>query len=103
MKTLDHNVALELRFDSDIGENKTIRDYLHAILIGVWTEGEGFSGKRPFGNSGWEYDLYEPLIKAGFVKGKIDPQGCVDSVDKAQANEIVSDLIHFAIYGKPTP
>jgi hypothetical protein len=45
--------ALELRFDSDAGDNITIRDYLRILLETLWEEGEGFSGKRPFGNSGW--------------------------------------------------
>ncbi len=32
-------------------------------------EGEGFSGKRPFGNSCWESDLYWPLAKADVIEG----------------------------------
>jgi hypothetical protein len=46
----------------------TVRDYLKGLLQNLWIEGEGFSGKRPFGNSGWEYDLYQPLIAVGFPK-----------------------------------
>lgn len=41
-----------------MGENDagalTVRDYLKALLRRLWLEQEGFSGKRPFGNSGWE-------------------------------------------------
>lgn len=50
----------------DDAEFDTIRDYLKGLLTNLWTEGEGFSGKRPFGNSGWRHDLYRPLIAAGF-------------------------------------
>lgn len=64
--------ALELRFDSDAGEQTTVRDYLRELLLTLWSEGEGFSGKRPFGNSGWEWDLYAPLIRANFVAGVLN-------------------------------
>ncbi|MDF2695260.1 MAG: hypothetical protein K0S65_3643 [Labilithrix sp.] len=58
----------------------TVGEYLAELLITLLTEEEGFSGKRPFGNSGWIADLeeavgldpeqlhapteYEPLFKA---------------------------------------
>ncbi len=43
----------------------TVRDYLKALLLRVWTEEEGFSGKRPFGNSGWKNEVYDALIRGG--------------------------------------
>jgi hypothetical protein len=49
--------ALELRINSDIGE-VTIREYLRTLLSELWREEESFNGKRPFGNSGWQYDVY---------------------------------------------
>lgn len=45
----------------------TIRDYLTALLTRVWTENEEFSGKYPFGNSDWQYDLYGALADAGLI------------------------------------
>jgi hypothetical protein len=59
---------LDLPMKQNDAEAKTIRDYLKAIVYEVWDRGEGFSGKRPFGNSGWERDLYEPLVTAGLVR-----------------------------------
>lgn len=47
----------------------TVRGYLLELLTGVWREEEGFSGKRPFGNSSWQYDIYIPMIAAGAVDG----------------------------------
>jgi hypothetical protein len=62
--------ALEIRFESrDLGRVLTIRDYMKELLATLFREGEGFSGKRPFGNSGWEYDVIEPLVRAGAVRG----------------------------------
>mgnify|MGYP003553736075 FL=1 len=96
-KTL--NAALEHRFNSDAGNALTVRDYLHALLSKLWAEGEGFSGKRPFGNSGWEYEMYKPLIAGGFIKGKLDADGYVEDFDKDEAEPYVFDLISAAFYG----
>lgn len=46
----------------------TVKGYLKALLIAVWDEGESFSGKRPFGNSGWDYDILTALVDAGLAK-----------------------------------
>lgn len=56
--------------DADSGA-KSIKQYLKLLLERVWQEEESFSGKRPFGNSGWSYDLYKPLVIAGMVEGEI--------------------------------
>ena len=42
----------------------TIGGYFQALLLRLWEEEEGFGGKRPFGNSGWKYDLYEALARS---------------------------------------
>ena len=56
-----------VRFDSDAGDNLTCRQYLCALLAQLWSERAGFSGKRPFGNSGWEHDILDALHEAGSV------------------------------------
>lgn len=91
--------ALELRIDSDAGDDITVRDYLHTLLLTVWEEGESFSGKRPFGNSGWEYDLFIPLIKAGFISGELDEDDHPTTFESASAHGYVSNLITAAFYG----
>jgi hypothetical protein len=78
--------------DNDSGSS-TVRGYLLALLHNVWSEGEGFSGKRPFGNSSWEYDLFKPLVQAGFLEGTTDEWGNVDDFDYADG----TGLIHKAI------
>lgn len=83
---------LELHPDNDSGQ-PTIRGYLLALLRGVWSEGEGFSGKRPFGNSSWEYDLYDAIVRAGYVKGTFDSYGNVEEFDKAGARELIDQAI----------
>ncbi len=101
MKTLDHNHALGLIVEGDNGP-VTLREYFHALLSTLWHEEEGFSGKRPFGNSGWQGDVYRPLAKAGYVTG--DEDGYVAyGEDRRVAARVVQDLIYFAIHGKPEP
>ncbi len=85
---------LELKLDNDdFDPDMTIRDYLRELLIKLWEDGEGFSGKRPFGNSGWEYDLYVPLIKAGVVPGEIDEWGGIEDVNSELANTTICSCI----------
>ncbi len=88
----DAHRVLALPMQPNDADAATIRDYLIALLAAVWSEGEGFSGKRPFGNSGWEWDLYPPLIKAGLVDGVVHADGYVDEIDSApeqQAHSLI--------------
>jgi hypothetical protein len=71
----------------------TIRDYLVTALATLWSEGENFSGKRPFGNSGWEWDLLVPLITAGAITGTLDEDGYIDDVDEGAGNALIASAI----------
>ena len=85
---------LDLRFYChDLDGEVSIRDYLTTLLLRVWDEGESFSGKRPFGNSGWEYDLYKPLIAANVIKGELDEDGYIDGVDDKAGHAEIERLI----------
>ncbi len=75
MKTMTGKEILDLVMqDNDAGAG-TVREYLLALLRGAWEEGEGFSGKRPFGNSSWEYDLYYVLVRNELMAGTFDEDG----------------------------
>jgi hypothetical protein len=52
---------LALKMGPNDADAETVRDYLKALLSKVVEEGEEFSGKRPFGNSGWEDDLRDAI------------------------------------------
>ncbi len=77
---------------SDVGDT-TIAGYLKELLLALWADGEGFSGKRPFGNSGWEYDLYVPLIEAGVVDGSLDSDGYIVDCDDSHAHIVIERCI----------
>ena len=71
----------------------TIRGYLKALLVELFKQGEGFGGKRPFGSSGWEYDLYQPLVKAGLVSGNVDEDGYLERCDTRVAKAIIVEAV----------
>jgi hypothetical protein len=53
----------------------------------------GFSGKRPFGNSSWPWDLYSALGKADLMSVTWDDDGYIEDCDQAEGDR----LIHLAI------
>ena len=72
---------------------KTIGEYLLKLLLTLWDEKESFSGKRPFGNSSWEYEIYTALISSGVIMGSLDEEGYVIDVDWEAADIIVREII----------
>lgn len=89
---------LDLKFYcDDLDEEVTIRQYLHRLLWTLWKEEEGFSGKRPLGNSGWRSDLAKPLVLAGVIEGSIDAdegylEDCDDDAMEAEVFKLINEL-----------
>jgi hypothetical protein len=81
-----------------MGENDadatTIREYLVALARGAWTEGEGFSGKRPFGSSSWRYEVYAALGDAGYIRYVRDEDGYCEDCDEGLGNELVAAALN---------
>lgn len=84
---------LDLPMGKNDAGSETIRDYLKALLTTLWENGEGFSGKRPFGNSGWEQDLYAALGRGGVVEAQVDEDGYVEVTDREEADSLIFDAI----------
>lgn len=70
MVTNNAYLSCPMDLDNDSGA-QTVGGYLSALLITLYYEGEGFSGKRPFGNSGWEDDVAEAWVRAGLLPGEV--------------------------------
>lgn len=91
--------ALDLEFFNEDAGCETIRGYFKELLTTLWQQGEGFSGKRPFGNSGWEHDLAFPLVEAGCIRGTIvvdedDPDDSyVEDFDTKAYDKFVNAMI----------
>lgn len=79
---------------SNDADAATVGDYLCELLTVLWRAGED-AIKRPFGNSGWQYEVYAALVAAGHVEGRIDEDGYLEDVD----NRAADDLIVAAIAG----
>jgi len=95
-----YKAALNVRFYCDVSDDVvSVRDYLFMLLDKLWDEKESFSGKRPFGNSDWEYDLFSPLVHEGFISGEVNACGDIVWLDYQEACQFVSKLIKVAIYG----
>lgn len=91
---MDIQEVLETKIETfDLDENFTLREYLKELLKVLWEKEDGFSGKRPFGNSGWQYDVYGSLVKAGHLEGTLDEDGYVEDFDDRQAQELVLECI----------
>ena len=71
----------------------TVRGYLRGLLRALVVQGEGFNGKRPFGNSGWKYQLAAAMIREGVVEGSLDDEGYVTHCDQDEVDRILLALV----------
>ena len=96
-------LELEIPVDGEIDGHDgtlTVRQYLRALLDKLWDEDESFDSKRPFGNSSWVYDLYDPLSRAGFISGlNLDGDYAPTSKELQLAHAYVKDLIAAVFMG----
>lgn len=83
---------LELAPDNDSGTT-TVRGYLTALLSLLWEHDEGFSGKKPFGSSDWQDDLYIPMMRAGFITGELGKDGDVREMDTRTGDRLIQAAI----------
>lgn len=66
---------------------ETVGEFLSTLLIALWDEGECFSGKRPLGNSDWQWQVLGSLVKGGLVKGTIDSDGGYEQLEYSSFSE----------------
>lgn len=76
----------------DVGE-LTLKEYLKLIFSNLWAEGEEFNSKRPFGNSDWQWKVYEAMIREKVIEGTIDDYGDIQDFNEAEAGKIIIDYI----------
>lgn len=86
--------------DPNDADAVTIRDYLIQLLLKVWVEQDEFSGKYPFGNSGWTGEIEIALIAAGLVDGRFDEDGYIAEVDDAEVDRLI--ILAIAALGAPS-
>jgi hypothetical protein len=79
---------LDLEMPENDAGAKTVRQYLVALARQVWFEDEGFSGKRPFGNSGWSHELTNAVVAAGVAP------------DEHAAGPLITEILDLMFEGK---
>lgn len=71
----------------------TVGDFLKELLCTLWMEEEGFSSKKPFGNSSWQHEIYSVFVQNKIISGTIDEYGDFEECDYKLADKIVCDII----------
>lgn len=85
--------VLAVRMQENGADANTIKDYLLGLLSMFWDEKDNFSSKKPFGSSGWHYDLYAALIHAGLIDGEFDEDDLIAEVDTDAGNALIKKAI----------
>jgi hypothetical protein len=88
--TTDIQAVLDCPMQENDSGAATIKGYLKALLFTLWDEEECFSGKRPFGNSGWTNDIAVALVDGGFIKGSV--------YSEVERDEVLSKYLGDADY-----
>lgn len=86
----------------DDSDTTTFRELFHDLLFSVLAQGEGFSGKRPYGNSSWQCNLNHALVDMGAVKGKIirDEDGYVqdEKYNETECWVVIEKMLSACFY-----
>jgi len=90
--------AIKMPKDNDANA-KTLGEYLLKLLLTLWDEKEGFSGKKPFGNSDWSFEIYQAMQDAKLL----DPDSDGDLSDKeiAIADKMLAKALKQSILKLP--
>lgn len=99
---LDKEVPFRENTVFDDSDTTTFRELFHDLLFSVLAQGEGFDGKRPYGNSSWQCNLDHALVEMGVVKGKItrDEDGYIqdDKYDEDECWAIIEQMLSACFY-----
>jgi hypothetical protein len=55
---------LSIQLQKNDADALNVQQYMRELLASLLDEEEGFSGKRPFGNSGWQYEYLDAIKEA---------------------------------------
>ena len=69
----------------ELGDNDSGKATLGGFLAGMID----LETKRPYGNSGWVWDLYAALVRAGKIDGTFNEYDEVENIDTRAANALI--------------
>lgn len=87
-----HIARLRMHPDND-ADARTVWEYLLLLARRVIKEDEGFSGKRPFGNSGWLRELAWALVTGGVIEGTAQGDGQVDDWSEGELKSVLLQVV----------
>lgn len=87
--------VLALSMGENDADAETIGQYIMVLGAQLFKEQDCFSGKRPFGNSGWTYEVYEVLVKARVIDGEYYDDGDLKSLDEDQAEAVMREVFEY--------
>lgn len=78
----ERHPVLDITFEAmDLNKTLSVKGYLKELLFTLITEQEGFSGKRPFGESGWTHGMEKALVENKLIDGELDQDGYLERSD----------------------
>lgn len=89
--------VLDLALPANDSGASTVRGYLIALLHDLWREEAAFHGHSPFGNSGWQYDIYVPMARAGWITITFDDDDYYVMDFPAEEHRVAESLVLSAI------
>ena len=72
---------LNARMQPNDAEADSVRDYLIALLLGVWKNQDSFSGQHPFGYADWWVDLGLAFIYSRYALGDENNEPIFEETD----------------------
>lgn len=96
MSTVDPHDILHCSMGPNDADAATVGEYLGLLLSTLWLQDENFNSKRPFGNSSWQWSVYEALAAAGFAETVINKWGDKDIADVSATDELILQAIRLA-------
>lgn len=82
--------VLDLALPPNDSEASTVRGYLITLLSVIWTDGGDL---KPFGNSGWQNDIYIPMVRAGWISGEFIDDYYVKKIDHVAGDALIGTAI----------
>jgi hypothetical protein len=94
MRPLDEKL-----FYNDPSDSTTVGGYLCEIFLTLLQEQEGFSCKRPLGDSDWMFPIYAALVRGGWIEGSFDQDDFLETADTVAGDLLIQSEIELLFEG----
>lgn len=75
---------------------QTVGEYFHILNKKLWREEESFSGKSPFGNSGWQHEILHAAAMSGILETVVfDDDGYIEEMEAKEFENMLSEVFAY--------